>query len=401
MGKDLQLLSKFSLGGQELKNRVVLAPLTRARYVAVCQKLMGIQHDESKQIFFSISRCTPTEDPYDEANTIPNDIMGDYYEQRAGGGLIISEGTQISKEGTGWLNAPHIHTEEQMQAWKSIVSRVHQADGVIYMQLWHIGRQSHTSFHPDTHRIVSASAIPMPTGKTKTIHGEEAEPETPHALTKEEIQQTIRDFVHSAKLAQAAGFDGIELHSANGYLIDQFLQSCSNVRTDEYGGSVENRTRLLVEVFQAIVESGAFPPNRIGFRLSPNGSFGGMGSPDNDTAFLEIAKIMNELNPAYMHLMDGLGFGYHGKCKALTAADFRKVFDHPIICNVGLTKEVAEGMVRSGACDLTCFGRLFMSNPDLPERFANDWPLNDMPPYETWWRPTGATGYTDWPVYKA
>jgi N-ethylmaleimide reductase len=336
-------------------------------------------------------------------NTIPNDIMAEYYEQRATAGLIITEGTQISIEGTGWLNAPHLHKEVHCEGWKPVVARVHEASGVIYCQLWHLGRQSHSSFHPDTNRIVSASNIPMPPGQyqVKTTAGEAVDNEIPHSLTIDEIQQTIRDFVHSAKLAQAAGFDGIELHGANGYLIDQFFQSCSNQRTDEYGiGSVENRCRLLVEIFQAIVASGAFPAHRIGFRMSPNGTFGGMGSADNDSTFIEIAKIMNELQPAYLHLMDGTGFGFHGLCKALTATDFRKVFDHPIICNVGLTKEIAEGMIRSGACDLACFGRLYISNPDLPERFANDYPLNELAPYDTWWRPTGAQGYTDWPVYS-
>lgn len=325
--------------------------------------------------------------------------MADYYVQRSSGGLVITEGTQISAEGTGWLYAPHIHTNAQMEGWKMVVDKVHAAGGVIYCQLWHLGRQSHSSFHPQTQRIVSASAIAM-TGKAKTIHGEEAEPEVPHALTIEEIKQTIEDFVHSAKMAQKAGFDGIELHSANGYLLDQFLQTCSNKRTDEYGGSVENRARLLTSVFDAIVESGAFPSNRIGFRLSPNGSFGGMGSEDNAETFLEVAKIMNVRKPAYVHVMDGLGFGYHNKCRALTVSDFRRVFDSPILCNVGLTKEIAEGMIRSGAADMAVFGRLYMSNPDLPERFANDWELNDLPPYETWWRPIGEKGYTDFAAHK-
>lgn len=370
----LQLLSELTIGDQKLKNRVVLAPLTRAR-------------------------CTPTEDPYDMSNTNPNDLMAEYYEQRASAGLLITEATAISELGSGWLNAPHIRTPENVQGWKNVVDKVHKKDGIIYLQLWHMGRQSHSSFHPSTNDIVSASDIPIEEGKVKTIEGEEVPYETPRALTVEEIKSTVQDYVRAARLAKEAGFDGVEIHAANGYLIDQFLQSSTNLRSDEYGGSMENRIQFLQEIIQGIIDDGSYPAKRIGFRISPNGAFGGMGSDDNDVMFEFVARTMNQYGLAYMHAMDGLGFGFHNKTKVVKAGDLRKHFDGPIIGNVGLRRDTAEGMVRSGAVDLAAFGRLYISNPDLVERFANDWPVEEEAAYETWWNPTGAKGYTDFPSY--
>ncbi len=354
----------------------------------------------SSPFFFSLEiRGTVSEDPFDPQSRIPNDIQAEYYEQRASAGLVITEATAISEEAYGWRNAPQICTDEQVEGWKKVVDRVHAKGGKIYLQLWHMGRQSHSTYHPTTNRVVSASNIAM-AGKTKTYLMEESDPEVPVALSVEEIQQTVQDFVHAAKKCQEAGFDGVEIHGANGYLVDQFLQSCSNVRTDEYGGSFENRLRFLKEIVEAIVASGAYPANRIGFRISPNGGFGGMGSEDNIEMFTYLAQEMNKYGLAYIHVMDGLGFGYHGKCRAMTCSDIRKHWDGIIMCNVGLTKEIAEGLIRSGAADMACFGRLYISNPDLPERFANDWPLADPAPYETWWGHTGAKGYTDFPTYE-
>eukprot|EP00980_Cylindrotheca_fusiformis_P006090 scaffold1311_cov99-Cylindrotheca_fusiformis.AAC.7 len=343
-------------------------------------------------------RGTPTEDPFDPASRIPNDVQGDYYVQRASAGLVITEATGISEEGYGWRNAPGIYTDEQVAGWKKIVDRVHAKNGKIFIQLWHMGRQAHSSFHPKTNRTVSASNIPM-VGKVKTIDMEEVEPEVPHALTLDEVKAVIEDYVAAAKRAEEAGFDGVEIHAANGYLVDQFLQSCSNVRTDEYGGSKEGRIKLLKDIVESMIASG-YPAEKIAFRISPNGGFGGMGGEDNFEMFTYVAKEMNKYNLAYLHVMDGLGFGYHGKCKVLTCADIRKHYDGIIMCNVGLTKEIAEGMVRSGAADLVCFGRMYISNPDLVERFANDWPVAETAPYETWWRPMGSKGYTDFPTYE-
>lgn len=375
MSSDLQILSKIQVGDIELKNRVILAPLTRAR-------------------------GTPAEDPMDPVSRTPNDVQALYYEQRASGGLVITEATGISEEGYGWRNAAAIYTDEHVEGWKKVTERVHAKDGKIFCQLWHMGRQAHSSFHPTTNRVVAPSAEKM-AGTVKSSENEDVESEVPHALTVDEIKATITDYVNAAERAKAAGFDGVEIHSANGYLIDLFLQSKTNKRTDEYGGSKENRVRFLKEVTEAIITSGAFPASRIGFRLSPNGAFGDMGSEDNFETFVYVAKEMNTYNLAYMHVMDGLGFGFHAKDKIVTCADLRKVYDGIIMANVGLTKEVAEGMVRSGAVDLVCFGRLYISNPDLPERFANNWPLADPAPYETWWGHTAEKGYTDWPVYES
>jgi 2,4-dienoyl-CoA reductase-like NADH-dependent reductase (Old Yellow Enzyme family) len=291
-----------------------------------------------------------------------------------------------------------MYTDEHVAGWKNVVERVHAKGGKMFLQLWHQGRQAHSSFHPTTKRTVSASNIPM-TGKVKTVDMGDTEPEIPHALTLEEVKATIQDYVAAAKRADEAGFDGVEVHAANGYLVDQFIQSCSNIRTDEYGGSKEGRVKFLKDIVEALIASG-YPASKIGFRLSPNGAFGGMGSEDNVEMFPYVAKEMNQYNLAYMHVMDGLGFGYHGKCKVVTCADLRKHFDGIIICNVGLTKGIAEGMIRSGAADMACFGRLYISNPDLPERFANDWPIAEPAPYDTWWGPTGAKGYTDFPTYQ-
>ena len=370
---NMQLLSTFTIGGQDLKNRIVLAPMTRAR-------------------------CTPTEDPFDPICTIPNDLMAEHYAQRASCGLIVSEATAISELGSGWRNAPHIRTPEQVEGWKKVTDAVHEKDGIIYLQLWHMGRAAHSSHHPTTNDIVSASAIAAK-GDGKTVNGEHVPYETPRALTTDEVQETIQDYVKAAKLAKEAGFDGIEVHSANGYLMDQFLQSSSNQRNDQYGGSQENRLRFLKETIEALIADGAFPANRIGFRLSPNGTFGDMGSDDNDTMFPFVCQKLDPLGLAYVHVMDGLGFGFHGLCKAVTVADIRKVWNGPIISNIGMNKDTAEGMVRSGASDLVAFGRLYISNPDLPERFANNWPVVPEADYEHWWNPTAEKGYTDFPVY--
>merc|ERR1712232_424490 len=262
------------------------------------------------------------------------------------------------------------------------------------------GRFTHSSFHPSTSDIMGASAIPIGTGHAKDIHGTDVEHEVPRALTIEDIKATVQDYVKATRLAKEAGFDGVEVHNANGYLLDQFVQSHSNKRTDEYGGSMENRFRFTREVLEGLIADGAFPSNRIEIRLSPNGVFGDMGSEDNDQMFPYIARELSKFDLAYMHVMDGLGFGYHNKCPPVTVYDMKREFGGLVICNVGLTKELGEGMLRSGAADLACYGRLYISNPDLPERFANDWPLNPDAEYMDWWHREGAQGYTDFPFYK-
>ncbi|KAL9178350.1 hypothetical protein ACHAXT_001778 [Thalassiosira profunda] len=360
------LQAKFTLGDDlELSNRLVMAPMTCAR-------------------------CDPGTD-------MPNDVMKEYYTQRASAGLIITEGTQISEEGKGWANAPCITTDEHVQAWTKVTDSVHAKGGKIFLQLWHLGRQSHSSFHPKTNDIVSASAIAVPSGTARDANGQSAEWEVPRPLSIDGIKSTVQDYVKAARLSKEAGFDGVEIHAANGYVIDQFLQTCSNQRTDEYGGSMENRARFLIEIVEAMIEDGAFPSTRIGIRLSPNGAFGGMGSADNGVMFPYLAERLSKYNLGYLHVMDGVEFGYHELCPPVSCFEMKAAFKGTIIANVGLTKDVANGLLRSGAVDLACFGRLYISNPDLAERFAKGLALNPDAEYETWWRPTAGEGYTDWP----
>jgi N-ethylmaleimide reductase len=345
---------------------------------------------------------TPAADPLDESNTIPNELMVEYYTQRATVGLLITEGTIVSEQGSGWLYAPHMRTKAHVEGWKQVTDavRARNPNAVFYMQMWHLGRHCHSSFHPSTGTISSASAIAMPDGLATSASGEKVPYEVPVPMTHEQIQETIQDYARAALLAKEAGFDGVEVQCVGGYMIDSFLQSSTNQRTDEYGGSMENRVRLLEEIIQGIIDAGAFPPHRIGVRVNPNGNFGGVGSADNHIMFPFVAKTLNKYGLAYLHVMEGLGFGYHEKSPVVTVFDMKKEFDSaPIICGVGLTKDTAEGMIRSGAADLASFGRLLITNPDLPERISNDWPLADSPPFEAWWTPTGAKGYTDWPTY--
>lgn len=372
---DERLFSKLTIGDLEFQNRIVMAPMTR-------------------------SRCDITEDPFDIRNSLPNDLLIEYYKQRASAGLLITEGVQISELGTGWMCAPKISSEQHAEAWKQVVDAVHEKGGKIFCQLWHMGRQTHSSFHPSTNKIVSASDVKLVSGEAKHISGEKVAHETPTPMTIEEIKETVQDYVNAAHYAKKAGFDGVELHSANGYLIDQFLQSCTNKRTDEYGGSVENRVRFLKEIVEAIIAEGSYEASRVGFRLSPNGTFGDMGSEDNYETFLYVAKEMRKYGLAYLHVMDGFGFGFHAKCQPVTAMDMKVNFGGPVIVNVGLSKDMGEGMLRSGAADLVAYGRLYIGNPDLVERFKNNWPLNPDPGYPTWWDPkAGATGYTDQASY--
>ena len=361
-----QLFSQLKIGDLILKNRVVLAPLTRGRA--------------------GLSR-------------VPNDIIKTYYEQRATAGLLITEATAVSAQGYGWYGAPGNYTEEQSLAWKNVVDGVHEKGGKIFLQLWHMGRQSDPTFH-ETNEVVAPSAIKVPgDGHVRNVHHEQVPYSTPRALLTEEIPAIVQDFKKSAALAKNAGFDGVEIHGANGYLIDTFLQSSTNLRTDIYGGSVENRYRLLGEVLEAVKE--VYPVNRIGIRLSPNGVFGGMGSEDNDKTYEYVAKQLSAHDLAYLHVMDGLNFGFHNQCRPLTLFDFKSWFGGRLIGNITYTKDTAEGALRTGAVDLIAFGRPFISNPDLVERFEKNLPLNPDAPYSAWYDTHGgAKGYTDFPFYS-
>lgn len=262
------------------------------------------------------------------------------------------------------------------------------------MQLWHCGRASHSSFHAGK-PPVSASAIKL---NGDTIHSPAGKQpyETPRALETHEVAAVVQDYRRAAERAKAAGFDGIEIHAANGYLIDQFLQSKTNHRTDLYGGSLENRFRFLKEIVEAILN--VWPADRVGVRLSPNGVFNDMGSPDFRETFTDVAKRLNAFGLAYLHVVDGLAFGFHELGAPMQLPEFRAVFSGTLMGNCGYSAEAAESAIASGNADLIAFGRPFLSNPDLVERIANDWELN--PPAEMQvWSSTGAEGYTDFPFH--
>ena len=356
------LLSSCDLGGLTLKNRVVMAPLTRGR--------AGKEN-------------------------IANELMAEYYAQRASAGLLITEGTFISKEAIGWNQAPGIWSDEQGEAWKGVVDTVHGHGTPIFLQLWHTGRASHSDFL-DGNLPVAPSAVRHEGDKIATPSGEEKEHETPRALDEGEIPRVVGDYLEAAKKAKAAGFDGVEIHSANGYLLDQFLQSKTNQRTDDYGGSVENRFRLLREVVEACQE--VFPANRIGVRISPNGSFNDMGSKDYRETFTYVVKQLSQYDLGYLHAIDGLAFGFHELGDPMTLEEIRSHYSGRVMGNCGYERDDAEQRIADGHADLIAFGRPFISNPDLVERFTNDWEFNERGSQETWYSP-GKEGYTDFPTY--
>ncbi|WP_373535108.1 alkene reductase [Microcoleus sp.] len=357
------LLSSFKIGDLPLKNRVVMAPLTRSRA------------GESR---------------------MPNALMTEYYTQRASAGLIITEATVVSTQAIGWLNTPGIYSDEQGEAWKQVVTAVHGRETPIFMQLWHCGRSSHSSFHENNQLPVAASAIKINGEGIHTPAGKQPY-QTPRALETDEISLVVEDYRKAAERAKLAGFDGVEIHAANGYLIDTFLQTRTNHRTDSYGGTVENRYRFLKEIVEAIIT--VFPANRVGVRLSPNGVYNDMGSPEYREDFLYFAGQLNAYDLAYLHLVDGLAFGFHELGTPMMIAEFRDVFAGPLIGNCGYTQEQAETALSSKVADLIAFGRDFISNPDLVERFANGWPLN--PPAEVGvWYSFGPEGYIDFPTYQ-
>jgi N-ethylmaleimide reductase len=327
---------------------------------------------------------------------IANILMAEYYAQRASAGLIITEGTFISDQAIGWLNVPGIMDETQTNAWKQVVNAVHAKESKIFLQLWHCGRASHSSFHSNGALPVAPSAIAIEGDSIHTPNGKQPH-EVPRALETDEISLVVEDYRQAAVRAKAAGFDGVEIHSANGYLLDEFLQSQTNHRSDRYGGSLENRYRFLKEVVEAVIT--VWPAERVGVRLSPNGVYNNMGSPDFRETFLYVAAQLNQFGLAYLHLLDGLAFGFHELGTPMTLDEFQQVFDSPIVGNCGYDQAEAEAAIAENKADLIAFGRPFISNPDLVERFANGWPLNPAADISVWYS-FDKTGYTDYPVYQ-
>jgi N-ethylmaleimide reductase len=356
------LLSPFDLSGIELKNRVVLAPMTRSRG--------GTEYHA-------------------------NQLVADYYSQRAGAGLLITEGSFVSEEAIGWLNVPSIYTRAMSDAWKVVTDSVHKKGTPIFLQLWHCGRASHSAFQNG--KLAGApSAIAIQGDPIHTPKGKMPQ-ETPREMTIADIKKTVEDYRQAAQYAKDAGFDGVEIHSANGYLLDSFLQSKTNHRTDEYGGSLENRFRFLRQVLEAV--SSVFPSNRIGVRLSPNGVYNDMGSPDFRETFLYAAEQLSAFNLCYLHVLDGLAFGFHKLGEPVTLSDLRGVYKGTLMGNCGYEAATADATIADGKADLIAFGRPFIANPDLVERFAHDWPLADLADMKTWYS-FDEKGYADYPTYE-
>jgi N-ethylmaleimide reductase len=360
------LFDPLTIGDLTLKNRVIMAPLTRMR---------------SRQ-----------------PGNIPQPLNATYYRQRASAGLIISEATQVSQQGQGYPATPGIHSDDQVAGWRLVTDAVHEAGGKIFLQLWHVGRISHSSHQPNGAAPVAPSAI-KPSGGTFSSRWEPVEFETPRELPTSEIPAIIADFKRGAENAKRAGFDGVEVHGANGYLLDQFLQDGSNQRSDSYGGSIENRARLLLEVVdQAINVWGA---GRVGVRLSPYGTFNDMRDSDPIALFSYVIERLSERKIGYLHLIEprsSLAGGADGTVKDApeTRAIFRKAFNGVLISAGGYTGEEAINAVQSGAVDAVAFGRLFISNPDLPKRLQLNSELNS---YDRQTFYGGAEkGYIDYPA---
>lgn len=356
------LFDPLTIGDLQLKNRIAMAPMTRGRA------------GESR---------------------VPNELMAEHYFQRSSAGLLITEATVVSAQGNGWIGSPGIYTGEMVAGWRKVTQRLEPTGTPIFLQMWHCGRASHSDFH-NGELPVSASAVKLNGDQIHTPLGKK-DYEVPRPMTVEDIKATVEDYRKAAVNAREAGFSGIEVHSANGYLLNQFLDSKTNLRDDQYGGSLENKYRFLGEVLAAVRE--VWPSQRVGVRLSPNGVFNDMGSKDFRETFLYVIGELNKLNLGYVHLMDGLGFGFHEQGEAMTLAECREHYSGVIIGNCGYSREDAETRVAAGHADIAAFGRPFISNPDLVERFQNDWPLAPSEDMSLWYTP-GAEGYTDYPTYS-
>lgn len=356
-----KLFESVQIGAIGAPNRVVMAPLTRGRATR---------------------------------DHVPTPIMVDYYRQRAGAGLIISEATGISRQGLGWPYAPGIWSDEQVAAWQPVTQAVHDAGGQIIVQLWHMGRQVHSSVTGE--QPVSSSATAT-AGEAHTYEGK-APFETARPLTLEEIPGLIDTYVTAARNAIRAGFDGVQIHAANGYLIDQFLRDNANFRTDQYGGSIENRVRLLAEVTQAVVD--AIGADKVSVRLSPNGDSQGVNDSNPGPLFAHAAEVLNAIGIASLELREPGEKGTFGATDVPRQSPLiRQHFKGPLILNSDYDKTRAQADLDSGLADAISFGRPFMANPDLVERLESDAPLNPIKGMETWYGP-GEDGYTNYPALE-
>lgn len=344
------LFDSLKLGELTLPNRIVMAPLTRCRA---------------------------------SAGRVPNALMAEYYAQRASAGIIISEATSVTSMGVGYPDTPGIWSPGQVEGWKQVTKAVHDAGGRMLLQLWHVGRVSH-SFYLDGEQPVAPSAIAVE-GPVRLLRPQAPFP-VPRALTLAEIPGIIEAYRKGAENAQAAGFDGVEIHGANGYLLDQFLQDGSNERTDAYGGSIENRARLMLEVTDAVVS--VWGPGRVGMHLAPRGDTHSMGDSNRLATFTHVARELGRRKIAFLCAREHPGEGRIGP-------QLRKAFGGGYIANEAFTRDTAEQVIAAGEADAVAFGKLFIANPDLPQRMRKRAPLNAPQP-ETFYG-GGAQGYTDYP----
>lgn len=360
-----KLFTPYALGDIILKNRIVMAPMTRCRST--------------------------------QPGDVPNDLMATYYAQRAEAGLILTEATQISRQGQGYSFTPGIYTDSQVAAWAKVVQSVHQAGGKIFLQLWHVGRMSHSSFHPDG-RTVAPSAI-APAAQVwvadETGQGTMLDCPVPHALTLEEIKDIIGDYARASRRARDVGFDGVEIHAANGYLLDEFMRSSSNKREDIYGGSIDKRLRLVKEVIDAVsAEIGA---ERVGIRLSPHNTSRGMDCPEMIETTYALASLLKQADIAYIHFAEA-DWDNAPEVPLEFRQTIRSRFPGTLIVAGKYDKQRAEAILDADLADLVAFGRPFIANPDLPHRLLYGLPLADFNPDQLFGG--NQQGYTDYPPFS-
>jgi len=351
------LYEPLALGDLIFNNRVFMAPLTR-------------------------NRATP--------NGVPSPWAPTYYSQRASAGLIVSEATQISPMGKGYINTPGIHSEEQIAGWKPVVDAVHRSDGRIFLQLWHVGRISHSSLLPGNTSPVAPSAI---RARAQTVvETGFVDVSEPRALSLTEIRNTVEDYGRAASNAKAAGFDGVEIHAANGYLVDQFLRSNSNTRTDAYGGGAVNRARFLGEVTEAVLN--VWDRGRVGVRISPLGTFNDMGDANPQETFACVVDMLNGYRPGYLHVVEDT---IPVDCTADFFRRLRSAWKGIYVANSGYDAERGERAVSDGTADAVAYGRQFLANPDLPARLSRRGPLN-VPDTKSFYG-GDERGYIDYPQW--
>ncbi|TDN87171.1 N-ethylmaleimide reductase [Salegentibacter sp. 24] len=365
MKEDQALLKSVHIGDLELKNRVIMAPMTRNRA--------------------------------DNKDNAPTELHVEYYGQRASAGLIISEGSQISKAAVGYINTPGIYSESQIKGWEKVTKAVHENEGKMFLQLWHCGRISHPKFHQGAKPLAPSAVNPNTQAYTPDGFEDTVEPE---AMSIADIKQTVQDFKHAAENAKNAGFDGVEIHGSNGYLIHQFFNKNANIRTDDYGGNIQNRARFFFEILEAISE--VWPENRIGVRLNPSlhNAFGIKASEETIPTFDHIIEKLNAYDLAYLHLSEPFtDISEIAYLEPNIAQHYRPIYKGKLMINAGFDKESGNKVLEQGNADMVSYAKLFISNPDLPERFAKNAPIAAWD--EDTFYTAGPKGYTDYPKFDA